>query len=252
LTTEKQGCPEMKIIADLIRDIDSSADAPVRAICQGAFQTAVRTSGCGLASTPHEPGNHHNGTPVEDAGQLAKRSARDLATMAYSSSPFEAAIGMATINSLLAVDEGRCTEINAAELLAEKGRGQNVVLIGHFPFVQKLRTEVRNLWVIERQPSEGDFTESTAEQLVPKADVVGITGAALINHTMERLLELCHPEAYVVVLGGTAPLSPVLFDHGVDAVAGSMVTDPETVLRSVSQGATFRQIKGVRRLVLRK
>ena len=242
----------MKIIADLISDIDASADAPVRAMCQGAFQTAVWTSACGLASTPHEPGNHHKVTPVKDAGRLVKRSAREMATMAYSSSPFEAAIGMATINSLLAVDEGRCTELNAAELLAEKGRGHNVVLIGHFPFVQKLRTEVRNLWVIERQPSEGDFTESTAEQLVPEADVVGITGAALINHTIERLLELCHPEAYVVVLGGTAPLSPILFDYGVDAIAGTRVTDPERALRFVSQGATFRQMKGVRRLILTK
>jgi uncharacterized protein (DUF4213/DUF364 family) len=55
-----------------------------------------------------------------------------------------------------------------------------------------------------------------------------------------------------MVLGGTAPLSPVLFDHGVDAIAGSKVTDPETVLRFVSQGATFRQIKGVRRLIMKK
>lgn len=172
--------------------------------------------------------------------------------MAYSPSRFEAAIGMATINSLLMIDEACCTELNAADLLAEKGRGKNVALIGHFPFVEKLRREVNNLWVIEKHPEEDDFTESNAEQLVPEADVVGITGASLINHTIERLLELCHPEAYVVVLGGTAPLSPVLFDHGIDAIAGSKVTDPETVLRSVSQGATFRQIQGVRRLIMKK
>jgi uncharacterized protein (DUF4213/DUF364 family) len=239
-----------KILDDLIRSIDS--DPPVRHICQGAFQTAVWTSDCGLASTPHEPGNHHSGTPVKDAGQLAKRSARDLAGMAHSSSPYEAAIGMATINSLLVVDEGCCIELNAADLLTEKGKGQNVALIGHFPFVQKLRGEVKNLWVIEKHPSEDDFVESEAEQLVPEANVVGITGAALINHTMDRLLELCHPEAYVVILGGTAPLTHVLFDHGVDAIAGSRVTDAETVLRAVSQGATFRQVKGVRRLIMMK
>jgi len=51
-------------------------------------------------------------------------------------------------------------------------------------------------------------------------------------------------------LGGTAPLSSVLFNYGVDAISGTQVVDPETVLRCVSQGATFRQIKGVRLLTM--
>lgn len=238
------------ILDDLIRGI--KVDWPVRAICQGVFQTAVWSSHCGLASTPHEPGQHHDETPVKDAGHLAERSARELASMAHSTSPYEVAIGMAAINSALAVDESRCAELNAAEMLAEKGRGQNVALVGHFPFVQKLRKEVKNLWVIEKQPGEGDFAESTAGQLIPEADVVGITAAALVNHTIEHLLRLCRSEAYVVVMGGTAPLSPVLFDYGVDAIAGSRVTNPDEVLRFISQGATFRQIKGVRRLIMKK
>jgi hypothetical protein len=32
------------------------------------------------------------------------------------------------------------------------------------------------------------------------------------NHTIKPLLELCRPEAYVVILGNSALLSPVLFD----------------------------------------
>jgi uncharacterized protein (DUF4213/DUF364 family) len=82
--------------------------------------------------------------------------------------------------------------------------------------------------------------------------VVGITGTALTNHTLERLLELCSPRAYVVILGDTAPLSPLFFDYGVDAVCGTVVIDTELALRCVSQGATFRQIKGTRRLALEK
>jgi len=66
------------------------------------------------------------------------------------------------------------------------------------------------------------------------------------------LLSLCSPSAYVVILGGTAPLSSVLFDYGVSAVSGTQVTDPESVLHFVSQGATFRQLKGIRLLTLTK
>ena len=87
---------------------------------------------------------------------------------------------------------------------------------------------------------------------MPQADVVGITGTAFINGTIERLLELCNPRAFTVILGGTAPLSPVLFDYGISAISGTKVVDSETVLRCVSQGATFRQIKGVRLLTMIK
>jgi uncharacterized protein (DUF4213/DUF364 family) len=66
------------------------------------------------------------------------------------------------------------------------------------------------------------------------------------------LLELCNPNAYVVILGGTAPLSPVLFDYGIDATSGTRVIDSETAMRCVSQGATFRQIRGIRLLTMKK
>jgi len=240
----------MKIIDDLLATLNYNTK--VRDMRQGPFQTAALTRGCGLASTPHNPGPHHSRTPVNEAGLLMEKDVLALARMALSPSLLEAAIGMATINSLIDVDEQRCTELNAGDLLSKKGEGKKVAIIGHFPFVPKLRRVVRELWVIERNPQEGDFDEAEADRLVPQADVVGITGTAFTNQTIERLLSLCKPNTYVVVLGGTAPLSPVLFDYGVDAISGTLVTEPETVLYCVSQGATFRQIKGVRLLTMTK
>jgi uncharacterized protein (DUF4213/DUF364 family) len=238
----------MKIISDLLSTLDY--EARVRDIRQGPFQTAVLTRNCGLAATPHEPGTHHHRTPVKKAGSLLEENARELTRMAQSPSTLEASIGMAAINSLLSIDEKRCTELNAGDLLAEKGKDKKVALVGHFPFVPELRRATRELWVIERQPQPGDFAENEAERLIPGAEVIGITGTAFTNHTIEHLLALCDPQAYVIVLGGTAPLSPVLFDYGVAAVSGTRVVDPETVLRGVSQGATFKQIKGVRLLTM--
>jgi uncharacterized protein len=55
------------------------------------------------------------------------------------------------------------------------------------------------------------------------------------------------------MVGDTAPLSPVLFEFGMDAISGTRVVDPEWVLRYVSQGASFKQIKkGIRLLTLLK
>jgi uncharacterized protein (DUF4213/DUF364 family) len=238
------------IIDDLLSTLSYKAE--VRDIRQGPFQTAVLTNHCGLASTLNDHGHRHEAPPVEEAGSLMKKSTAELVQMAYSPSPLEAAIGMATINSLIEVDGQRCTQLNAGDLLAEKGRGKKVAIIGHFPFVPQLREVVKELWVIERNPWEGDFNEGASEDLIPQADVVGITGTAFTNHTIERLLGLCNPKAYVVILGDTAPLSPLLFDYGIDAISGTKVVEPETVLRCVSQGATFRQIKGIRLLTMER
>lgn len=238
----------MKIIDSLLDSLNYGA--AVKDIRQGPFQTAVVSRSCGLAATPHEPGSHHEKAPVKEAGGLKDKSVRELAQMACSSSPYEAAIGMATINSLIELDERRCVEVNAGDLLAEKGRDKKVALIGHFPFVPELRQTTGELWVIERQPQAGDFPEEQAEKLIPRAQVVGITGTAFTNHTIDRLLALCPPEAYVIILGGTTPLSAVLFDYGVCAVCGARVVDQEMVLHGVSQGATFRQLKGIRLLTM--
>lgn len=240
----------MKIFDDLLSSLDYSS--PVRDISMGAFQTAVLTRRCGLASTPHNPGPHHDKSPVKEAGSLHEKDSRTLAALANSSSEMEAAIGMATINSLVEIDEKRCVELNAAELMMKNGAGKKVAIIGHFPFISKLREVVKELWVIEKNPHEGDLPESESPKLLPQADVIGITGTAFTNHTIESLRSYCNPRAYVVILGGTAPLSPVLFDYGINAVSGTMVIDDAMVLHYVSQGATFRQLKGVRLLTMIK
>ena len=241
--------PVMKILDDLISMLNSEAE--VRDIRQGLFHTGVLTRSCGLAATLPRDALHQEQPLVKEPGLLLGKSALELARMAYSGSILEAAIGMAAINSLLEVDEERCDSLNAGDLIAEKGKGKKVAIVGHFPFIPKLREIVKELWVIEKNPQQGDLTEAETEGIIPQANVVGITGTAFTNHTIERLLRLCSPEAYIVILGDTAPLSPVLFDYGVDAISGTKVINPELALHCVSQGANYRQIKGIRQLTMK-
>ncbi|QLA14801.1 DUF364 domain-containing protein [Desulfolutivibrio sulfoxidireducens] len=236
----------MPLLEDLIRSLD--ADCPVRDIRQGVFHTAVVTRHCGLAATLPRDALRQPHPQVASPGGLHERCARELAAMAFSKSILEAAMGMAAINSLLDVDETAMVERNAAELIMEKGAGKNVAVIGHFPFLPKVREKAANLWVLENNPHEGDFGPERAGELLPQADVVAITGTSITNHTFDEVIGLCSPTAYVIMLGDSVPFSPLLFDHGVDALCGSRVVDEELVLRCVSQGANFRQIKGVARM----
>jgi len=240
----------MKVLDDLISALNT--EAKVTDIRLGLFHTAVLTRNCGLAATLPRDALRQQQPSIREPGYLTGKGALELALMAYSENLLEAAIGMAAINSLLEVNDGQCLELNASGLIAEKGKGKKVAIVGHFPFIPKLRQIAGELWVIEKNQREDDFPEAEAENLIPQAEVVGITGTAFTNHTIEKLLKLCRPEAYVVILGDTAPLSPVLFDYGIDAISGTKVIDPEMVLRCVSQGATYRQIKGIRQLTMLK
>jgi uncharacterized protein (DUF4213/DUF364 family) len=235
----------MTILDDLLGSVPE--DAPVRSVLVGAHCTAVCSRRCGLASTlmgclPHGE------DMVRDVGRLHTKSARELAEFARSENALEASIGMAALNSLLPLDWGAATELNALAVLASRGAGKKVALVGHFPFVPELERQVGTLWVLELCPADGDWPATAAADLIPQADVVGLTSSAIINHTFGALLSLCRPEAFVVALGPTTPLSPVLFDHGVHVLAGSDVIDEMRALQTLGQGASFRQIEGVRRI----
>lgn len=240
----------MKVLDELISTLDFNA--PVKEVRQGVFHTGVLTRHCGLAATLPKDALRQKPPLVGEPGYLLEKTPEALTRMAYSESILEASIGMATINSLIELGPHPCTELNAADLILEKGEGRNVVIVGHFPFLPRVRERAKTLWVIEKNPGEGDHPESEADRFIPQADVVAITGTSLTNHTFEHLLWLCPPKAYVVMLGDTVPLSSVLFDYGVDALSGTRVVDPDLALRCVSQGANFRQIKGVKRLTMTK
>ena len=234
----------MKTVDKLLESLAN--DAPIRQILVGAFWTAVVLETdpprCGLASTLRaETGGPW--PPVVEAGRLLERSGRDVASLLRSDRILEASIGMAAYNALLDVEEPAWTEVNAEQIILERGRGKRVAIVGHFPFNDRVRQAAADCWVLELHPGPGDLPASLAPQMLPQADVVALTGTSLLNQTFDQLVGLCRPDAFRLLLGPSTPLSPVLFDAGIDALSGTRVDDPEVVLRSVGQGATFRQIK---------
>ena len=82
--------------------------------------------------------------------------------------------------------------------------------------------------------------------------MVAITGTSLVNKTFDGLIRHCRSDAYVLMLGPTSPLSPVLFDYGLDLIAGTRIIDPHEALTVASQGAIFRQMRGVRLVTMAK
>lgn len=233
----------MDILAAILADLQE--DVPVQEVRIGPFWTAVISKHCGLASTTLGfTRDLPPGPPVKEPGTLKSKTALELCQYIYSESLLERSVGLAALNSLLRPETEQLVEVNGGELLARLGVGKKVCVVGHFPFIPSLREQVGQLWVLELNPRPGDLPAEEAARVLPEADIVAITSTALINGTMGDLLKLRREDAVTMVLGPSTPLSPRWFEHKVDLVSGTLVRDPDLVLRLISEGATFRQFRG--------
>lgn len=233
----------MTIISDLLSTLPRDP-IPVQNVVIGVHWTLVTSRFSGLGSTLVNSGPHGSGR-MRDVGDLLNKNAQELAGWLESDNLLEASVGMAALNSIIEVPEKQLQPVNAAEVIEREARGKNLAVIGHFPFLERLKAVVRNLWVMEQNPYGDDLPEEAAQEYVPGADVVAITGTAFINHTIENLLPLCRPDALVMILGPSTPLHPMLFDRGISYLSGSRVVDPSAAQLTIQQGAGFPQVKGV-------
>jgi uncharacterized protein (DUF4213/DUF364 family) len=235
------------IIDALLNSLEG--DAPIRRVLVGAHDMAVCGRRCGLASTLADCHDDDRRT-ARDVFWLRQTSTRALAGLARSPRPLEASLGMAAINSLLPLPREASRSVNAFDLLARYGAGKRVAVVGHFPFVDRLRPLVADLSVLEQRPRPGDEPANRAPEVIPRADVVAITSTALVNHTLEPLLGYCRSDAFVVMLGPSTPMWPGMFRFGVNALAGADVVDEGAALDAIARGSPFQDVPGVARVVV--
>ncbi len=188
---------------------------------------------------------------VTNCGSLTGMSAMELARYSLSDDWTEASVGIAAINSLIIPDPKQITRINGVDILLKRSANAKVAMVGHFPFADRIKEVAEELSILELSPGEGDLKASEAFKVIPKADVVIVTGTTLINHTFEHIAELAN-KSYMMVLGPTTILSPVLFDYGVDAICGIRVVDLGLTIRYLSEGGSFRHIQGAEQIALLK
>lgn len=243
----------MRILQEVI---NSLPDGTIHEVHLGEHWNAVVAQvdghlSCGMASNPARFGPPERRSPAELAKSLQGRPARELCDLAFQQDLRLASIGVATMNALLPRQPEKWVECNAEQVIVQRGAGKRVAMVGHFPSVPVLRQKVGRLDVLELNPQPGDYPAEAAPEVIPQADVVAITGMTLINGTLEGLLKLCSPKSFVIMLGPSTLLSPVLFDHGIDLLGGSVVEKLEPVLQGIDSG-TAEQIfpMGVRMVIM--
>jgi uncharacterized protein (DUF4213/DUF364 family) len=88
-----------------------------------------------------------------------------------------------------------------------------IVFIGHLvPVVNALKQIRDNVIVFCRQKSDiqnGVYNDIYEYEALEDADVVVITGAALIGSTIDAILAMCSPKAHIILAGFSAGIYPL-------------------------------------------
>lgn len=187
-------------------------------------------------------------------GKLRGRPVRDLLKETAAASGIRRAIGIAALNALAEMcwvrrpsrDVELRTGVDAYDA-ADIRPDEHVVVVGAFvPFLKSLKRTKQRFTVLELdaallKPDELPHFRPAdqADQVVPSADVLLITGTTLVNDTLENLLALCRPTARVVVVGPTVGLLPDAFlRRGVDVLGGIRITAPDAFLDVLAEGGS--------------
>ena len=233
----------------------------------GLFYTGVKLSAgtAGTCATPREaiPGDvccPVSARAVPFPGQLKGRPAAEVMQDALSPDGLSRAVGIATLNALAELC-WRCRPSAAVELspgtdafdATEFRPDDEVVVVGAFvPFLKELKRRRQPFLVLEQNPAmlkpeEMPFYRpaAMAREVVPKADVLLITGATLLNDTLEDLLALARPEARVTILGPTVGMVPDGFlARGADILGSVRITQPDAFLDLLAEGGSAPHFLG--------
>lgn len=171
-------------------------------------------------------------TPLFPGG-LEGLSLREAARAAKSWNLREASLGLAAVNAWYNTEE-RLEKLGCYEPFDNyctaglDFSGKTVALVGHMKGPAELRSQAKEVFILERSPKAGDYPDPACEYILPKCDIVLITGSSIINKTLPRLLELCE-NAYTIVTGPSVPMCPELLSLGIDRLAGMVVNDREAM-----------------------
>ncbi len=219
----------------------------------GYTAVALDNGRCGVAFTLHEK-EYESCTVLAEAGTIAGRPASELISWIKQDDETACAVGLATVNALIAPSE-QTLEADILEQLSI-GSSDAVGMIGYFgPLIDQITKKSRVLHVFERQPIPelGVLPDTAAPDLIPQCQAVIISGTTLLNRTIDGILDLCGNAREVAILGPSTPFLRKPFEkRGVTILSGIQVIDSARVLRIVSEaGGTPSFGSAVRKLSMR-
>lgn len=239
MATRPHDPDEAALVGQLISGL-SRPDAPIERVAIGRRFLGVWADGClGVASTL---GARPDDDDMDMSAKLVGRPLSEAANrLTISKSGFGTSIGLAALNAGMdfpPVD----TSLNAGALLEKIARDRKTVIVGDFPFIEGVKKVALSLHLLELWPGPEATPKDQWDAVLNDCEVAAITSTALVSRSLAYFLRMT-PNAVRILIGPSTPMSSLLFDLGVDVLAGSRYTNPDGVMAAIEGDATFREIK---------
>ncbi len=156
---------------------------------------------------------------------------------------FERVLALAVVNAVSQyviekeIEELKCLSSECDVLgIIERSGAKTVAVVGNMsPLVKKLRERGYRVIVFERSRESrvgGVYSDCLEPRLLPEADAVVITGATILNDTLDNVLLYTRSSSIKILVGATAQTHPSLLEGvGLDYISSCHSKNPEETAR---------------------
>jgi len=254
------------VVAETINIIEEKCPIPLEKIhlddlVIGIFFTGVKlsTSHAGVAFTPIGEIPEAVCCPTSAArmpmaGNLEEKPISEILRYSLDPNVLKSAIGVATLNALsqLIIESEHGLEYpiikdtDGFDLLKIQP-AETASLIGAFgPYIRRLKIMGNPFFIVERniqtlRPDEMKYykPESDMSFALKESDVVIVTGTAIVNHSIDRVLSFFRNGKRTAIIGPTASMIPdAFFERGVNVMAGVRIVEPDLMIKILKQGGS--------------
>jgi len=256
----------MNVISETIKILEEKSSTLLSEIWVddlviGIFFTGVKLStghaGCAFTPTGEIPEAvccPTSAARMPQAGDLEGKPVSEILKYSLDSNVLKSAIGVATLNALsqLVIDSDAGLEYQIIKDadgfdLLDIQPNETVSLIGAFgPYIRRLKMMGNPFFIIEKnsqtlRSEEMKYFKSESEMpsALEKSDVVIMTGTAIVNHTIDKILSFITVGQRTAIIGPTASMIPdAFFKRGVHVMAGVKILNPDLMIRILKQGGS--------------
>jgi len=188
------------------------------------------------------------------AGNLEDKPVSEILKYSLDLNVLKSAIGVATLNALSQlIIESECKveypivrDTDGFDLLKIQPT-ETVSLIGAFgPYIRRLKTMGNVFFIVEKnaqtlRPEEMKYYRPESEILSPleESDVVIVTGTAIVNHSIDRILSFVSHGKRTAIIGPTASMIPdAFFERSVNMMAGVRILASDMMIKILKQGGS--------------
>jgi len=254
------------VVADTIEIIKGKCPIPLENIrvddlVIGIFFTGVKlsTGHAGVAFTPIGEIPEAVCCPTSaarmpKAGNLEDKPVSEILKYSLDPNVLKSAIGVATLNALsqLIIESEQGVEYpivkdtDGFDLLKIQPT-ETVSLIGAFgPYIRRLKIMGNPFFIVERntqtlRPDEMKYYRPESEMpfALKESEVVIVTGTAIVNHSIDKILSFLSDGKRTAIIGPTASMIPdAFFERGVNVMAGVRILEPDLMINILKQGGS--------------